>query len=57
MLPLPSTSEMRGIDKTYPWAPLALEKKVDLLILNSGAHVHNLEFYKRAMNSTIDWLR
>ena len=41
----------------FPWTHLLDSAKVDLLVLNMGAHVHSECFYKRLLDPTVRFLK
>lgn len=49
--------DKRGIDfnRSSPWTPYL--DGVDLLILNTGAHIHNLGFYKTIIDEVVDYVK
>jgi hypothetical protein len=50
-------AELKGIDYVYLWKHLLAEAKVDLLFINTGAHVHNLPLFTRLVDDTVAYLK
>jgi hypothetical protein len=48
---------LKGPDYVYLWKHLLAEAKVDLLFINSGAHVHHLPFFRRLVDDTVAYLK
>lgn len=50
-------TERRGVDRVYPWTHVLKEDEIDLLFVNTGAHVHDFTFYKLVIQRAVEYLK
>lgn len=51
------STEPRHVDVLYPWTKALTEDQVDLLFINTGAHVHDFKLYKQVLHQAADYLK